>query len=364
MVVHLRQCCGKKINENKEYSIQCANLSCKKWSHQTCVNIPVKKLKESAKTFKCNRCASAIGDLTSQNPCPTDPTNHDTRSSKMGSEAKFEEILQKLSKLDSLEVKIDNLTGEIAGFNTRLTELEKNLESNRGLVTSLQETVCQVRSELATTSVELQKGLSQQDLQSEQILQYLRKNSLLITGVPVIPGEDLRSFFERFSTKAGYPITSGDIQAIHRVPTRVQGRHLPIVVKLFYPHHKKGLIDSKPRITTSQLNIPGPEQKIYVNDHLTPKQQDLFSKTRQLAKELGGSASGAGSWTTGGKIFFKCPGSGRGQVVSTSEDLQILIAKLPPPQVTQPASQGITLSSASSSVRPTPNGSAQAVQRN
>jgi len=74
----------------------------------------------------------------------------------------------------------------------------------------------------------------------EEILQYQRRNNLVLNGVPEAKDEDLFKIFEKFTAAAVYPPTASDLDTIHRVaPTRVTNKPRPILSSLSTVEKKK-----------------------------------------------------------------------------------------------------------------------------
>jgi len=175
-----------------------------------------------------------MGSIGNSGPSGLTTSNGDSDTNKL------DIIVREVSRLKTIEEKVGAIDAKFTVLDSRLTVTEVTFQENSEKITQL-------------------------ELANEELLQYIRKDNLEINGVPEVPGENLRQLFVDFSKVAGFNCETRDIQNIHRVPSRNPKKPRPIIVKLFYPHQKQELLGLKPRITSSQLGLPGPDQKIFIS---------------------------------------------------------------------------------------------------
>uniref|UniRef100_A0A8D9BUR7 FP protein C-terminal domain-containing protein n=1 Tax=Cacopsylla melanoneura TaxID=428564 RepID=A0A8D9BUR7_9HEMI len=138
-----------------------------------------------------------------------------------------------------------------------------------------------------------------------ELEQYSRRSNIQINNIPVVPDEKVETIVCEMAVAIGVPINFGvDIQAAHRVPTRGKSAQ-PIVVKFsnrqlrnkFIAEAKKHKLSCKDLNYTKQL----PNEKIYVNDHLSSDNKKLLYEARKCVKVK----SAKSAWSSGGKIYIK-----------------------------------------------------------
>lgn len=119
--------------------------------------------------------------------------------------------------------------------------------------------------------------------------QQARENNIEISNIPERRGENLLSIITNLGGLVNYKISPNDITSLHRVPhaNMKDSRPKNIILKLASRITRDNLIAAyrtKKGITSEQLSITGPPHKIYVNEHLTLQNKNLFRETREKAK--------------------------------------------------------------------------------
>lgn len=121
----------------------------------------------------------------------------------------------------------------------------------------------------------------------EELEQYSRMSNVEIKGVPCSQGEDCSVIVKTIGEKAGCPISPGDLDIVHRVPTRSNDKKN--IIARFCSRTKKSDFISKARkakLCVSDLGITGASNApVFINDHLTPSNKVLFSKALTLKRD-------------------------------------------------------------------------------
>lgn len=122
--------------------------------------------------------------------------------------------------------------------------------------------------------------------------QQARQCNVEISNVPEKRGENLVTLLEDIAALVKETINKHDIVAIHRVPhaTPVSQRPKNIIVKFSSRLIRDSLISAvrlQKGITSEQLNITGQSHKIFINEHLTLRNKNLFRQAREAAKQHG-----------------------------------------------------------------------------
>jgi len=190
------------------------------------------------------------------------------------------------------------------------------LDAIRSDITSLQSTIgSQFKS--------VDDRLKNVDERIEGVLQYQRKDNIIISGVPFKKDEDVYGVLRKIGEAANVPISKEHVSIAHRLPVNHSTKVPPIIVKFVNRWKKDEILQAKIKISASDIGLGSNLQKIYFNDHLTPHQSFLFSKARALRDRLGGRDKSVYAWVVGGKIFFKKGDEAKVAIVSI-EQLNLL----------------------------------------
>ena len=164
-----------------------------------------------------------------------------------------------LKKVGELETKVQNLEGRSGVLETKVQQLEGD-------------------------NGELRRRL---DLMER----YDRGDSLEIHNVPVSSNENVEDIVLSIATAMDMEMSLTDISTVYHMPVRreKQGKVTPkIYVKFTRGCMKKLMYASrtKKKVTHDQLGL-GSSGKIYIHEHLTKSQSELYFKTKDKVKELG-----------------------------------------------------------------------------
>lgn len=135
--------------------------------------------------------------------------------------------------------------------------------------------------------------------------QKVRVNNIEIFGVPERRSESLSETVIEIARTAGVTVTRNDMEFITRVAPKITtGRPKPIIVKFVRQSLKDEILRAvrkRKGVTTQDIGIPGDKRQIYLNDHLTPANKNLYSLTRAAGKEQGFRYT----WTSYTKIYAR-----------------------------------------------------------
>lgn len=181
--------------------------------------------------------------------------------------SKLEEKAEKKGEVDELRESVDFMSGQ---FDDLLKGREELVTSNKALVAS--------NKELVAKNEALEKRLA-------NIEQYSRLNNVEIKGVPVTKGENCLAILAAIGDAVDCPVSSGDLDIVHRVPTKGEGMN---IIARFCSRDKKNDFARKARkarVITSQIGFSDqPHNPVYVNDHLTYENKKLFAQALALKK--------------------------------------------------------------------------------
>lgn len=156
-------------------------------------------------------------------------------------------------------------------YDDMVKERDELVASNKALVAS--------NKELVAKNAALEKRVA-------NLEQYSRLNNVEIKKVPVTKGENCAAILTAIGDAIDCPISSADLDAIHRVPTKSDD--LNIIARFCCRDKKNDFVRKarKARLRTNQIGFSGEEHEpVYVNDHLTHENKILFAMALKLKKE-------------------------------------------------------------------------------
>lgn len=202
------------------------------------------------------------------------------------------ELAKKIEHLESLlHDKLDNLVDDL------VSKISKKLEEQGiGNLSALAESVRFVGDQYDSMRASLDEMVqSNKALRAENdelskkmadMEQYSRLNNVEIKGVPCTQGEDCAVLLKTIGQVIECPISSTDIDAVHRVASKTDDKS---IIARFCSREKKNEFLRKARrarLRTSQIGLSGSNEKpVFVNEHLTIANKKLFSKALALKKE-------------------------------------------------------------------------------
>ena len=196
---------------------------------------------------------------------------------------------QKLEKIlehtESTSSKLTALTSGVEELQTSLTSLKSDFNEVRDNVTNLQTQVTDIKNRLDSCNTEvLEVKLSEVCLAQDKLQRYIRKNNLMIYGVPEVQNEDIFKIVSKLAELLNMDVRMGDIDAIHRIPTCSPCAPRPIVVKFVNRWRKMEiLLAAKGKhLKAKMLDNAWPEDNIYLNQQLSPWQQQAHKRLRDL----------------------------------------------------------------------------------
>lgn len=181
-------------------------------------------------------------------------------------------------------------------FDEMLNESKKQTKLMDTLKTEL--IACKKENaELKVANVHLNNKLN--DLE-----QYSKNYNLEIQGVPVTQGEDVYKIVADIAKKIGCDVAVGDIELCHRMRSNEKKPNsVPNIIAKFYSRRCKEAILSckkgKKQLVASEIGFNN-ANKIYVNEHLTSVNKNLFwlaRNTRAIGYKY--------IWTKNGRVFVR-----------------------------------------------------------
>ncbi|XP_045453248.1 uncharacterized protein LOC123662449 [Melitaea cinxia] len=169
-------------------------------------------------------------------------------------------------RLDTIETSLCFATDRQDSFDARLTEAEIKFKENTGISSQISE---------------LQYKMDSMEQQA-------RLYNVEITNLPERRDENLIAILEKIGSVIKYPIDTSSIVSIHRVPHFDKKNSKPknIIVRFTTKILRNNFITAAKlagALKSDQLSISGTVQNIFINEHLTVKNKQLFRMCREAA---------------------------------------------------------------------------------
>ncbi|CAG9562264.1 unnamed protein product [Danaus chrysippus] len=176
----------------------------------------------------------------------------------------FNEVKQTMNQMSNY---FDELNNKTTACLNRLAETEKKVKSLE----------------------EHTKTITQLEAKIESMEQHSRQCNVEIQNVPERRNENLIKIVEHIGTSIKQSISPNDIVSVHRVPHADTKSTHPksIVVKLCSRILRDNILSAarmKKGLYTDDLHINGENRRVYVNEHLTLRNKQLFRSARETAK--------------------------------------------------------------------------------
>ncbi len=158
-------------------------------------------------------------------------------------------------------------------------------------------------------------NVEEQSKELEDVMQYVRRNTLVITGLKEQKGENTDDIIKNFAaSKLDTVVKDSDIDRTHRLG-KPSGKPRPIIAKFTS-------YNIRLKIMKARKKLKG--QGIGIHEHLTPFTRHLLAKAKDLTQK---AAWIRNAWTWDGRVTVLVEtevGKQRKQVVTCFEDLNKL----------------------------------------
>lgn len=298
--------CNLNVGKRSLYkpcSFKCGNLV-----HEQClVNKFKNKSAKKNQKWICKVCQKQQGKSTSSHP--QESITHDVDK---GSAASANVCAQ---------VDLTSLSDPSAiSWNTMYTlmlDMKKSLEFLSAQYDTISQDTKQITTllseikNLKETNKQLESKVTLLEQQNNKLEQYSKNYNLEVQGVPVTKNEDPYNIVVNICEKLGADVDIYDIEYCHRVPVstpttdptvfsanQAKLQKTPRIIAKFYTRQKRDLILQKMKasgeqLTTAALGLQNgastssKQNVIYINEHLTAFNKNLFWLTRNFKKQHG-----------------------------------------------------------------------------
>ncbi|XP_077980256.1 uncharacterized protein LOC144435543 [Glandiceps talaboti] len=176
---------------------------------------------------------------------------------------------------------------------------------------------------------DLQQQLAKSTRELNDLQQYTRRNNLEITGIPQDDDENTDNIVVKVAATIGVNISPADIDISHRLPRksnyheRNHPQPVPILVKFVRRAVRNNIYSARKHLrgVTSRNIGANSNNRIYINEKLTPANKQLFYQANQRRKE----ANWKYIWTNNCKIFIRKISNDPAICISTPTDLNRIV---------------------------------------
>lgn len=279
--------------------------------HPQCVGNIGDKKSNTRRNWKCEGCFMESGSSVSR-------TGSESAVSVLEAIAAFRD--ENNDRWDRSDTKLSALQGDVNKLVTDVGILKNQYESLKVVVDGTVSEVGEIREE----NVRLSREVSFLKDHVADLQQQTRKNNIIISGIPATNNENIFLILDTIARLLNVNYSRADISAAHRLPApRGDAARPPNIVVCFVSRFVKGLWLQARRerrtLTAIELHPSFPNQPIWLNDHLTKENAELFREARQLQR----NNKLAAVWTSDGRVLVKISPSGKPFRVSSLRDLRL-----------------------------------------
>lgn len=188
-----------------------------------------------------------------------------------------QEIKDLKENLNSVEDSVKTLKIEVNGNIAKTLEVEKKTLDVEVRVSKLEHD-----DEYPLLQAKLKQLTAELALKEQRE----RMNNVEIKGVPSKKNENLVQIVCKLGEAIGLTISPTEINFVSRA--RASTNIKPIIVGFVGRYKKENFVAaarSLKNLTAGILGFTGDDSRVFINDHLTPANKQLLSKTKLLAKE-------------------------------------------------------------------------------
>ncbi|CAG9138805.1 unnamed protein product [Plutella xylostella] len=208
-------------------------------------------------------------------------------------EATLEDIVNRLDILTHTLDELPKLISDVKELKSNMQEVIKSCEFATNKVEDFEMKLVGLHDRVSAME-EIKEVLkvtqsSVDNLQQDTIdkEQWSRLNNVEIKGVPVRNGENLFNIMASLGEHINLPVQNSQINFVTRVPV-FNSKEKSILLGFVNRYVKEDFVAAARRckgLIASDLGFSNCDQRIYVNDHLSPGNKKLLTKAKLTAKE-------------------------------------------------------------------------------
>jgi cell division protein FtsB len=274
-----------------------------------------------------------VGRVTRLNSKNSDQTERESEENDLQAQSSIDSAITSAAAIsDQLSVISSSLPSKVdAGFESMNTAIRMILTTLQEMTTALQaqaqansdllkegklqtaklDTVISELNHCKKENEELKEEIQTLNSKLNDQEQYSKNYNLEFQGVPEHPGENVYHIVTDIARYLGCNITPDNIELCHRMrkSEKAAGKPANIIAKFYSRQIKESIISGRKNnrfVKAGDIGILNSENKIFVNEHLTRINRNLYwlaRNTRQIGYKY--------AWTKSGKIFLRKDDSSR-----------------------------------------------------
>lgn len=169
----------------------------------------------------------------------------------------------------------------LLNMNNKLETMEKKLSQVLMIVETQKKKIVELEKEMniqKAENIQLKDQLESSQDMIDELQQRSRMNNVIVNGMKQEKNEDIYKVVEKLGEKMGIENPLVDVQIAHRVNSTNQAKVKPIVIRM---SNSK----TRDKWTAAFRKSELWKNSVYVNEHLTKRNQNLLFKTKQFKKE-------------------------------------------------------------------------------
>lgn len=307
--------CSNECNSDSGEIKCCAN--CKQFYHWDCVkdSVEYKKTRSASKDWICNVCRNSASQGSSVNSTRTETSLTKEFLINVMEQFKkdmFDEMRNVNKELTEVKVSIEFLSNAVDTSNTTMKTIQTEMS-----------TIMKENSELKKKCIALQSDVDGLKEKIRNYEQYSRRTNIEISGIPETPREDVSKIIEDLGAAIGVAVQDNHVTAAHRIPSFKRDR-IPSLIVQFQTKVIRDTWIAKYKdnrnLTARNVNPAYPDNRVYINEHLSPDNKFMLSSLKKKCKEIGYKYV----WCREGKFFVRRSEGERSQKINCLSDIDNL----------------------------------------
>ena len=280
-----------------------------------------KKLSNSSSTEVRSTDQNREGKVSDSGRPATMATNESV--SEIPSMADVWKVLTEIKlNTERLVLDVDSLKGNYKELRENLLPTKSQVDTLVKENDGLKSKVKYLEDQISTSKKELENmevRLNDVETDHDDLEQYTRKFNLVIHGIPEQKEEDNVENVIKLGQFLEVNLTRGDIDIVHRMQTKSNGKPRPIIACFSNYNAKSKLYKARLGLRNVTLQDLGTE-KIFINENLTAWRAELFKEARKVRKKCHNGKT----WPVDGKIFLKTDSLAKVLRIKSYKDLKAL----------------------------------------
>lgn len=279
-----------------ESCIKCGGV-CGGSFHVKCVKAEGVKTRTGNKVWKCEDCARKK-ESSVESSKSTTPATAVTKEFLIGVLEEFKKEVFKEFKQQSDRMK---------EFTTSLEFLYKSVDEANTLAAATRKDYAELKKQNEDLRVRNDELTGRVDHLSERVReleQYSRRNNIEVSGVPATAKENIIALVKDIGAAIGQQVDESQISAAHRVPSFNSKRDPALVIQFQSRMERDKWISgfkAKKTLHAIEVNPTFNNNRVYINEHLSPENKQFLSKLKVKCKEIGFKYV----WVREGKFFVR-----------------------------------------------------------